>query len=166
MYSYKENDNLAFLNIQKKKDDKIIQSKDENIIKKDKIKNNNIFRYILFFIIFICQLVIYIYYYRNITIYKNICIYEYYVSIFAAHFINIFVAFREFMFDRKSILYNETVEDFLNNQLPNYYNLFSQKSKIKDIYRIYYPDSYQVFLNYLYSSKICEFIDIYISEYP
>ncbi len=59
MYSYKENDNLAFLNNQKKKDDKIIQSKDENIIKKDKIKNNNIFRYILFFIIFICQLAIY-----------------------------------------------------------------------------------------------------------
>ena len=165
-FSDKENDNLAFLNNKNKKGDKIMKSNDEKIIKHRKIKNKNIFQYIIFLIIFICQLVIYIYYYRNIIIYKNICIYEYYVSIFAAHFINIFVAFREFMFDRKSILYNETVEDFLNNQLPNYYNLFSQKSKIKDIYRIYYPDSYQVFLNYLYSSKICEFIDIYISEYP
>jgi len=166
MYSYKENDNLAFLNIQKKKDDKIIQSKDENIIKKDKIKNNNIFRYILFFIIFICQLAIYFFYYQKINLYKNICTYEYYISMFASHFIYIFVAHREYIFDRNSILYNQTVTDYLNKNLANYYVIFSNKSKTKDIYRVYFPDSYQVFLNYLYSSKICEFIDIYSSQYP
>ena len=37
---------------------------------------------------------------------------------------------------------------------------------MKDIYRVHFPNSYQVFLNYLYSSKICEFINNYISEYP
>ena len=166
MYSYKENDNLAFLNNQKKKDDKIIQSKDENIIKKDKIKNNNIFRYILFFIIFICQLAIYFFYYQKINLYKNICTYEYYISMFASHFIYIFVALREYIFDRNSILYNQTVTDYLNKNLANYYVIFSNKSKTKDIYRVYFPDSYQVFLNYLYSSKICEFIDIYSAQYP
>ncbi len=85
---------------------------------------------------------------------------------FASHFIYIFVAHREYIFDRNSILYNQTVTDYLNKNLANYYVIFSNKSKTKDIYRVYFPDSYQVFLNYLYSSKICEFIDIYSSQYP
>ena len=37
---------------------------------------------------------------------------------------------------------------------------------MKDIYRKYFSDSYQDFLNYLYNEKVCEFIDAYNKNYP
>ena len=36
---------------------------------------------------------------------------------------------------------------------------------MKDIYRVYFPNSYQSFLNYLYNGMVCEFIDKYNLKY-
>ena len=165
-YSDKENDNLAFLNINKKTINKISQSKDKKIEKNNKIKSKNIFQIVLFFVIFIIQLAIYIFYYQKINLYKNICTYVYYISIYSSHFIYIFIALKEYIFDKNAILYNQTVNNFLDYNLENYYYIFSQRAENKDIYRVYFPESYQIFLNDLHTKKICELIDKYVSEFP
>ena len=92
--------------------------------------------------------------------------YEYYISMYASNFLFIFIGIREYMFDKNTMFYNKTVAEYVESTLEEYYVIFSQSSKKKDTYRIYFPDSYQVFLNYLYNGKICEFINIYIQEYP
>ena len=48
-----------------------------------------------------CELKIYIYYYLRIDLYENIMTYEYYISMYASNFLYIFLAFREYVFDRK-----------------------------------------------------------------
>ena len=64
------------------------------------------------------------------------------------------------------MFYNQTVDEFVNKTLANYYVTFSQNAKEKDYYRVTFPASYQDFLNYLYSVKVCEFIDMYNIENP
>ena len=85
---------------------------------------------------------------------------------YASNFLFIFISFREYIFDRKSKFLNQTVDEYLDYTLDNYYTIFSESSRLKDIYRLYFPDSYQDFLNYLYNEKLCEFIGQYNSMIP
>ena len=85
---------------------------------------------------------------------------------FAANFLYIFIGLREFIYDKKTKFYNKTVDEYLEENLNNYYENYAYLSKNKDTYRIYFPDSYQKLLNYLYNGKICEFINSYNSDNP
>ena len=161
-----DNDNSSFIIEKKNKDESIAKEKINKNEKNKKSENNYIYQIILFLIFFVWQIGIYIYYYRKMTLYQNIATYEYYISMYASNFLFIFISLREYAFDKKFIFYNKTVDEYVDTTLANYYVIFSQSSKLKDIYRVYFPDSYQKFLNYLYNGKICEFINNYISEYP
>ena len=149
-----------------KNNKKEIITQPKGVNKPNNHKNSYIFQIILFLFLFLWQLIIYIYYYQRISLYEKIATYEYYITMYSANFFFIFIVIREYPFNKKFIFYNKTVDEYIDNDLSNYYIIFSQTSKMKDIYRVYFPNSYQVFLNYLYSSKICEFINNYISEYP
>ena len=80
---------------------------------------------------------------------------------YASNFLYIFLAFREYVFDRKSMFMGHQVDEYVEDTLIRYYVIFANSSRLKDIYRVYFPDSYQKFLNYLYNGKICEFIATY-----
>ena len=80
---------------------------------------------------------------------------------YASNFLFIFLALREYVFHRKSMFMGYSVDNFVEGTLLNYYVIFANSSRQKDIYRVYFPDSYQKFLNYLYNGKICEFIATY-----
>ena len=165
--SENENDNFSSLIDKRNKGNDISKSKNEKNKNKKKSKINYIFQLILFFLFFALQIGSYIFYYERSIVYENIIIYEYYISMYASNFLYVFIGLREYIFDKKFMLYNKTVDEFVNDTLTNYYVIFSESSKMKDTYRVYFPNSYQNFLNYLYSSsKICEFINIYIAEYP
>ena len=125
-----------------------------------------IYIFSLFFILFNFQIAIYIDYYQRMAIFRNVAIYEYYISMYASNFIYIFISLREYIFDKQVTFYNKTVDEYMNTTLSNYYVIFSKSSKMKDIYRVYFPESYQTFLNYLYNQKISEFINDYIKKYP
>ena len=161
-----ENDNYGFAIENKNKDEKIIQKKIDK--KDDKLKSRKkyVYQFILFFVFLAWQLGTYIFYYQRMTLYGNISTYEYYVSMFASNFIFVFIYLREYAFGKKIMFYGQPVDVHINNTLRSYYVLYSQSSKMKDIYRVYFPSSYQVFLNYLYNGKICEFIDVYNNDYP
>ena len=135
--------------------------KEKNIIDKKYI----IYLAFLFLFLLFWQIFIYYYYYQKMTLYQNIITYEYYISIYGSNFIFIFISLREYIFDRKTMFYNETVDEYLEYTLNNYYVIFSESSKMKDIYRVYFPNSYQSFLNYLYNGMVCEFIDQYNLNY-
>ena len=138
---------------------------DNNENKRRTIKNY-IYQIILFLIFLIWQISIYIYYYNRMTLYGNIATYEYYISMFASNFLFVFISIREYAFGKNVAFYNQTSNEFLNNTFGNFYVTYADAAKKKDFYRVYFPDSYQVFLNYLYNKKICEFIDLYKHEYP
>ena len=161
-----ENDNYGFAIENKNKDEKIYQNKIDKKEDKVKSKKRYIYQFILFLVFLLWQIGIYIFYYQRMTLYNNISNYEYYISMFASNFIFVFIYLREYAFGKKIMFYGQPVDVYINNTLENYYVLYSQSSKMKDTYRVYFPNSYQVFLNYLYNGKICEFIDIYNNEYP
>ena len=161
--SENENDNNSFLIEKKNENEKF---KNDRNSKTQVEKNYIIYQILLFLILFIWQIIIYIYYYQKMTLYQNLLNYEYYISMYAANFLFIFISLKEYIFDRKSMFYNRTVDEYVEYTLDNYYDLFSQSSKTKDIYRVYFPESYQVFLNYLYNGMLCEFIDQYNTNYP
>ena len=160
-----ENDNSSLIE-KKNKEENIIKERINTNEKNKKSKNNYIYQIILFLIFLAWQIGIYIYYYQKMTLYQNIATYEYYISMYASNFLFIFISLREYAFDKKFMFYNKTVDEYVDTTLENYYVIFSQSSKLKDIYRVYFPDSYQKFLNYLYNGKICEFINNYIHDYP
>ena len=148
------------------------QSKAINLLKSGKefknknFYNFNIFQICIFLLLFILQLAIYVYYYLRINLYKNIMTYEYYISMYASNFLYIFLALREYIFDRKAMFMGYPVDEYVEDTLHRYYVIFANSSRQKDIYRVYFPDSYQKFLNYLYNGKICEFIDTYNKQNP
>ena len=115
--------------------------------------------------LFIFQIAIYIDYHIKMTTFRNTAIYEYYISMYASNFLYIFISLREYIFDKQTTFYNKTVDEYVNTTLANYYAIFSYSSKMKDIYRVYFPNSYQSFLNYLYNGMVCEFIDQYNLNY-
>ena len=165
--SEKENDNFSLLIEKRNKGNDIIKSKNNKNENKKKSRYNHIFQIILFFLLFAIQVGAYIFYYERSIVYENIIIYEYFISMYASNFLYVFIGLREYIFDKKFKFYNQTVDEFVNNTLTNYYVIFSQSSKMKDTYRVYFPESYQEFLNYLYSSsQLCEFINAYIAQYP
>ena len=162
-----EFDNDNNINILKKNEnDRTFKSKANKIEKIKKSNNINKYLIILFLIIFVYQLAIYIYYYLRMINYQRIITYEYHISMYAANFLYIFISLREYIFDKKLMFYNQSVDTFLEENLDNYYVIFADKSKKKDTYRVYFPDSYQKFLNYLYNGKICEFINNYNRDNP
>ena len=137
---------------------------------KEKNKNTYtiiyVYQILIFLVIFVYQLAIYIYYYLRMTNYQRVVIYEYYLSMYAANFLFTFISLREYIFDKKTKFYNRTVDEYLEDNLKNYYMIFADKSQKKDTYRVYFPDSYQKFLNYLYNGKMCEFISAYNLDNP
>ena len=161
-----ENDNSSFLIDKKNKGDKTIQSVNNKKDNKKKSKKKYIFQIILFLILFAWQLGDYIYYFQRMNIYKNVVLYEYYISLYASNFLFIFISLREYIFNKKFMFYNQTVDIYVNQTLANYYVIFSKSAELKDKYRVIFPDSFQSFLNHLHSARICEFIDIYTHEYP
>ena len=158
------NDNNILDN--KNMNNKIYNYKNGQKEKNKKSFNFYIYPIIIFSIIFIYQLAIYIYYYLRMTNYQRVVTYEYHISMFASNFLFIFISLREYIFDKKIIFYNQTVEEYLEENLQNYYVIFADKSKRKDTYRVYFPHSYQKFLNYLYNGKMCEFISAYNRDNP
>ena len=150
----------------KNKEEEMHYSKKEKKEKNQKIRQWNIFQFLLFLILFIWQIVTYIYYYNRMNLYQNLITYNYYISMYSSNFLYVFIGLREYIFDKKMKFYNKSVDEYLNNTFSNYYYIFEQSSHMKDIYRIYFPESYQKFLNELYTSKICEFISIYVRSYP
>ena len=85
---------------------------------------------------------------------------------FASNFLFAFISIREYAFGKNVMFYNVSSDEFLSNTLINFYKIYAETGKQKDIYRVYFPESYQDFLNYLYNGKVCEFINIYTHEYP
>ena len=164
--NYSENE--IDINMLNKKNTNIKTLKNKNDIKKKNKKCQNYFiiQILIFLFIFIFQLSIYIHYYLKTTNYQRIVIYEYHISMFAANFLYIFIGLREFIYDKKTKFYNKTVDEYLEENLNNYYENYAYLSKNKDTYRIYFPDSYQKLLNYLYNGKICEYINSYNSDNP
>ena len=141
------------------------QRKAQNENKTQMIKNY-IFQIILFIIFLAWQIGIYIYYYNRMNLYGKIATYEYYVSKYASNFLFIFISVREYGFGKKVMFYNKTSDVFLDDNFNTFYKNYDEAAKIKDMYRVYFPNSYQDFLNYLYNEKICEFINIYNQETP
>jgi hypothetical protein len=82
------------------------------------------------------------------TNFQRVVTYQYHVSIYASNFLFTFISLREYIFDRKTKFYNRTVDEYLEDNLNNFYMIFADKSQKKDAYRLYFPDSYQNFLNY------------------
>ena len=121
---------------------KIYNYKNDQKEKNERSYNIYIYPIIIFSLIFIYQLAVYIYYYLRMTDYQRVVTYEYHISMFASNFLFIFISLREYIFDKKVMFYNQTVEKFLEDNLQNYYVIFSEKSKQKDTYRVYFPDSY------------------------
>jgi hypothetical protein len=160
-----DNDNNPFIIEKKNENEKNLKFKND---KNGNIRNKKymIYQVLLFLILFVWQIIIYIYYYQRTTYYEHVITYEYYISMYASNFLFIFISFREYIFDRKSKFFNETVDEYLDYTLDNYYTIFSESFRLKDIYRLYFPDSYQDFLNYLYNEKLCEFIGQYNSMIP
>ena len=147
-------------------DRKIKGGKMNKDISENKVKNKNIYRnyflqILLFLAMYLWQLSIYIFYYDKMTMYKHIISYEYWVSMYASNFLFIFIGIREYIFDKKFKFYNQSVDEYVTFTLDNFYYIYSDSAELKDENRIYFPDSYQNFLNYLYNGKICEFINIY-----
>ena len=165
-YSENDNDINTFLLDKKNSGDKVFKAKNNKSEKNKKIQNFNLCQIIMFLLMFIWQLAIYIYYYQRMTLYRRLVMYGYYITIFASNFLFVFISFREYVFDRKFLFYNYSVDNYLKYTLKNYYVIYTNSSKEKDMYRVYYPDSYFDFINNLYSTKICDFIDIYNRENP
>ena len=153
-------------NENKLREEKILkQRKDQNENRIRTIKNY-IYQAILFLIFFAWQIGIYIYYYNRMTLYGQIATYEYYVSMYASNFLFLFISVREYAFGKKVMFYNKTSDVFLEDNFITFYSKYDETSKMKDKYRINFPQSYQDFLNYLYNDKVCEFIDNYNQNYP
>ena len=55
--------------------------------------------------------------------------------------------FYEFMENNDFFEMNEDLNEYLKETLPNYYQVYSESEQKKDIYRVYFPESYQTFLN-------------------
>ena len=161
-----ENNNFEFINEKKNREEKLLKQRMDNNENKRRTIKNYIYQIILFLIFLLWQIGIYIYYYNRMTLYGNIASYEYYISMFASNFLFVFISIREYAFGKNVAFYNQTSNEFLNNTFGNFYVTYADAAKKKDFYRVYFPDSYQVFLNYLYNKKICEFIDLYKHEYP
>ena len=160
-----EYDNISFLNDKKNKIDKLmnINNKKDNY---SKCKISYIFQIILFLALFSWQLGGYIYYYQRLNIYKKIVLYEYFISLYASNFLYEFISLREYIFDKNFIFYNQTVDEYVNETLANYYVIFQESAEKKDKYRVVFQQSFQDFLNYLHSSRICEFINNYNRQFP
>ena len=173
-YSHNDNDNIANIPnilIENKNNDINKVNKGNKLVIDENKKNKkfytfNIGQIFIFLFLLIFQLVIYIYYYNKMTLYLNIVTYEYYISMYASNFIFIFISLREYIFDKNTTFYNKTSKEYLEYTLDNYYTIFSSSSKLKDIYRVHFPNSYQIFLNYLYNGKLCEFINNFNMENP
>ena len=161
-----ENFNFGFQIENKKKEIKSSQQKMNEKENKTNLIKNHILQIILFLIFLVWQIGIYIYYFQKLTLYKNFSSYEYYISLFATNFLLPFICLREYPISRKIKFYDTSVSEYINNTLDNFYVIYSQSSEMMDIYRKDFPDSYQDFLNNLYNSKICEYINFYNNEYP
>ena len=164
--SQNENENSSFLLDKKNKDEKFLQSVNNKKEASKKNRKSYIFQIILFLVLFAWQVGINIYYYLRMDVFKEIVMYEYYISIYAANFLFVFIGVREYIFDKNIIFYNQKVENYVDTTLRDYYILFSEKAKDKDKYRVIFPDSYQKFLNYLYNGQVCDFINMYKKQYP
>jgi len=92
---------------------KVLKSKNDNNEKNKPVNKFYVNQLILFLIIFIFQLAIYIYYYLRMTNYQRIVTYEYYISMYASNFLYNFIGLREYIFDRKALFYNQSVDTFL-----------------------------------------------------
>ena len=161
-----ENNNFEFINDKKNREEKLLKQRMDKNENKRRTLKNYIYQIILFMIFLLWQISIYIYYYNRMTLYGNITTYEYYISMFASNFLFVFISIREYAFGKNVEFYNQTSDEFLNHTFANFYVTYSAAAKKKDFYRVYFPNSYQVFLNYLYNGKICEFINLYKHEYP
>ena len=60
-----------------------------------------------------------------------------------------------FFMNSNFIFYNQTVDEYVNETLANYYVIFQESAEKKDKYRVVFQQSFQDFLNYLHSSRIC-----------
>ena len=161
-----ENDTFRFINDNKIREEKILKQRKHQNENRIRTIKNYIYQTILFLIFFAWQIGIYIYYYNRMTLYGQIATYEYYVSMYASNFLFLFISVREYAFGKKVMFYNKTSDVFLEDNFINFYSKYYETRKRKDIYRIYFPQSYQNFLNYLYNDKVCEFIDNYNQNYP
>jgi hypothetical protein len=138
----------------------------------DKNKGNNlllqskILAFILFFILLIWQLVSYLYYYLRLVTYEDCIQYEYYTSLYTSIYIFPFIGLREYLFDRHSVFYGETIDKYTDDILKNFYVKLSERSNQRDQYQGHFPEHFRNFMNELYTTKICKFVLDFNQAYP
>ena len=137
------------------------EEKTSNFLIKSKI-----FGFILFLILLMWQLATYIYYIIRLTTYEDCIQYEYHTSLYASNFIFPFIAMREYIFNKKNIFYNETIDKYIDDTLLNFYVNLTSSSNDKDQYQSHFPTKFKNFLDDLYTDKICELILEFNQSYP
>ena len=148
------------------------KEKQTTVSTSDKNKGNNlllqskIFAFILFFILLCWQLASYIYYYLRLVTYEDCIQYEYHTSLYASIFIFPFIGLREYLFDRETIFYGETIDKYSADTLQNFYVDLSESSNQKDQYQEHFPENFRNFMNELYTTKICELVLEFNRTYP
>ena len=148
------------------------KEKQTTVSTSDKNKGNNlllqskIFAFILFFILLCWQLASYIYYYLRLVTYEDCIQYEYHTSLYASIFIFPFIGLREYLFDRETIFYGETIDKYTADTLQNFYVDLSESSNQKDQYQDHFPENFRNFMNELYTTKICELVLEFNRTYP
>jgi hypothetical protein len=112
------------------------------------------------------QMASYIYYYIRIVVYEDCIKYEYHTSLYASIFIFPFIGIREYLFDKETIFYGETIEKYANDTLKNFYFDLSESANQKDQYQNHFPAHFRNFMNELYTTKICELVLEFTKDYP
>ena len=102
----------------------------------------------------------------RLTTYEDCIQYEYHTSLYASNFIFPFIAMREYIFNKKNIFYNETIDKYIDDTLLNFYVNLTSSSNDKDQYQSHFPTKFKNFLDDLYTDKICELILEFNQSYP
>ena len=152
--------------IKQNKENKINISKKEKATKNITLLKTRIIGFIILFILLLCQYSTYIYYYLRLSLYKNCVQYEYYLTKYMSSFLFPFIGIREYIYERNKYFYNIPVREYIDDTLHKFYLDLSTATKNKDKYVNYFPESYKKFLEYLYSERVFELINQFITTYP
>ena len=150
------------------------QNKEKQIAINQEEKNNEnhflikskIFGFILFFILLLCQIFTYIYYYLRLVTYGDCIEYEYYTAKYASNYIFPFIGIREYVFERENIFKGETINIYVDKTLKDFYIDLTTSANLKDQYQSHFSQEFRNFLNELYTSKICELVMEFNETYP
>ena len=152
--------------IKHNKDNKANTSKTEKNIKNNSLIGMKIIGFIIFFILLIYQYSYYIFYYIRLSYYQNGIKYEHYVTEYTANFIIPFICIREYIYEKNKWLFNIPVKEYINGSMHKLYVRLTELSNQKEKYEKFFPNEFNDYLNDLYNNEMCNFINIFINEYP